>query len=94
MARKGHIGRKGQAALDFDATGERREANSLVNDIRREVELWRGRGYPGATAISRKLVQHWAGVKTIYDMSATPFYLAGWGHQEGYIFPWVAATSR
>lgn len=49
-----------QAALDFDATGERIEANTLINDIRREVDLWRARQYPGATAISRKLMQHWA----------------------------------
>ena len=53
-------GRKLQAALDFDATGERREVNSLINDIRREVELWRARNYPGATAISRKLMLYWA----------------------------------
>lgn len=53
-------GKRAQAALDFDVTGERREDNSLINDIRREVELWRGRNYPGATAISRKLMLHWA----------------------------------
>lgn len=46
-------GKKAQAALDFDATGERREANSLVNDIRREVDLWRARNYPGATPIKQ-----------------------------------------
>lgn len=57
------VGKKGkanQAALDFDIAGERIEANSLINDIRREVELWRARNYPGATAISRKLMLHWA----------------------------------
>ncbi|MGH3632179.1 MAG: BPTD_3080 family restriction endonuclease, partial [Sciscionella sp.] len=47
--------------LDFDATGERRERNTLVNDIRREVAKWRMGGvYNGATPISRKLLQHWA----------------------------------
>ena len=50
-----------QASLDlFDTTGERREVNSLINDMRQRVELWRGRGYPHVTAISRKLMQHWA----------------------------------
>ncbi len=44
----------------FDTTGERRERNSLINDIRQRVELWRGRGYPHVTPISRKLMQHWA----------------------------------
>lgn len=53
-------GRKAQAALDFDSSGDRREINSLINDIRREVELWRARNYPGATAISRKLMLYWA----------------------------------
>jgi type III restriction enzyme len=50
----------GQVALDFDVTGERREPNTLINDIRREVDLWRARNYPGATAISRKLMLYWA----------------------------------
>ncbi|MCC5953686.1 MAG: hypothetical protein JJU45_16460 [Acidimicrobiia bacterium] len=50
-----------QEALDFDLTGERREVNSLINDIRHQVELWRARRYPGVTPISRKLLEHWAG---------------------------------
>lgn len=49
-----------QTMLDFDAFGERSEVNSLINDVRRQVDLWRARQYPGATAISRKLMQHWA----------------------------------
>lgn len=62
--RKGN-GKRGQPepeqqAFDTDIFGERREVNTLINDIRREVELWRNRGYPGATPISRKLMQHWA----------------------------------
>lgn len=38
-----------QVAIDFDLTGERREENSLINDIRARVELWRSRQYPGVT---------------------------------------------
>lgn len=49
-----------QTALDFDVTGERREQNSLINDIRRQAELWRNRQYPWVTPMSRKLLQHWA----------------------------------
>ena len=49
-----------QIGFDFDATGERREANSLINDIRRSVELWRGRGWNGVTPYTRKLLEHWA----------------------------------
>ena len=55
---------KGQAvdqqAIDFDITGERREVNTLINDIRARVEMWRARGYNGVTPISRKLLLHWA----------------------------------
>lgn len=49
-----------QDELDLDVTGQRREKNTLVNDLRREVELWRARGYPRVTAISRNLLEHWA----------------------------------
>src|SRR6266542_3006789 len=38
-SRKGR--RAAQQELDFDVTGERREKNTLINDIRREVERWR-----------------------------------------------------
>lgn len=60
---KGKRGRDGstQEAFDFDATGERREKNNLINEIRRDVEKWRGDGqYPGVTPITRKLLQYWA----------------------------------
>jgi type III restriction enzyme len=30
-----------------------------------------------------------AGIKQIFDLSATPFYLKGSGYTEGYIFPWT-----
>jgi hypothetical protein len=50
-----------QQEIDFDLTGKRREKNSLINDLRREVEKWRRGGhYDGVTAITRKLLQHWA----------------------------------
>lgn len=66
VTKKGKKGKKGkdgseQEAFDFDATGERREKNSLINDIRRDVAKWRGGGeYAGITPITRKLLQHWA----------------------------------
>ncbi|HET9871898.1 MAG TPA: DEAD/DEAH box helicase family protein [Propionibacteriaceae bacterium] len=50
-----------QLTFDLDATRERRERNSLINDLRREMERWRRGGhYNGVTPISRKLLQHWA----------------------------------
>jgi type III restriction enzyme len=32
---------------------------ALVNHIRTQVASWRERGYPGTTAITRRLLQHW-----------------------------------
>ena len=48
------VSRKGskaaeQLTLDFDVTGERREQNTLINDIRREVERWRASNWNGVT---------------------------------------------
>jgi type III restriction enzyme len=58
VSRKGQ--RVQQAALDFDITGERREQNTLINDIRREVEWWRASNWNGVTPYTRKLLTHWA----------------------------------
>jgi type III restriction enzyme len=49
-----------QQAIDFDVTGERREQNSLINDIRREVERWRANDWNGVTPYTRKLLAHWS----------------------------------
>ena len=61
VAKKGNRGGPVQETIDFDVTGERRERNELINEIRRDVAKWRGDGqYGGVTPISRKLLQHWA----------------------------------
>jgi type III restriction enzyme len=59
VTRKGRK-RYDQPALDFDPTGERREVNTLINDIRREVERWRANNWNGVTPYSRKLLAHWS----------------------------------
>ena len=33
--------------------------NATVNEIRGTVDVWRERGYQGATAVSRRLLHHW-----------------------------------
>ena len=43
-------------------------------------------GSPGSKPSRRKL-----GVKAIYDLSATPFFLRGSGYPEGTLFPWVVS---
>ena len=63
ITRKGKRATDGsvQGEIDFDLTGERRERNSLINDIRRDVARWRRDGrYAGVTPVTRKLLQHWA----------------------------------
>jgi type III restriction enzyme len=56
-----------QQVLDFDPTGERRERNSLINDIRREIERWRGGNWNGVTPYTRKLLAHWAADRPTRD---------------------------
>ncbi len=40
----------------------------------------------GLEAIQQKL-----GIKAVYDLSATPFFLKGSGYREGTLFPWVVS---
>ncbi len=47
-----------------------------------EARVW----ISGLEAIQRKL-----GLRAIYDLSATPFFLKGSGYAEGTIFPWVVS---
>jgi type III restriction enzyme len=58
--KKGSAGSGEQQRLDFDPTGERLEENSLINDIRLEVERWRAQNWNGVTPYTRKLLTHWA----------------------------------
>ncbi len=42
----------------------------------------------GIEALDRKLSK---GVRAVYDLSATPFFLRGSGYAEGSLFPWVVS---
>src|SRR5207249_7027454 len=68
------------AATDDDALKgeERREAERRD----REARVW----VTGLQAVARKV-----GVKVVYDLSATPFYLRGSGWPEGTLFGWVVS---
>jgi type III restriction enzyme len=59
VSRKGGKASADALTLDFDVTGERREQNTLINDIRREVERWRANNWNGVTPYTRKLLLHW-----------------------------------
>jgi len=65
------------------------EEAKLTGDERRETEkreeearIW----ISGIEAVKSKM-----GVKAIYDLSATPFFLRGSGYPEGTLFPWVVS---
>jgi type III restriction enzyme len=47
---------------------------NLVNTIRGRVDQWRSAGYPGITAVTRRLLEHW------HDSTArqNPFFSANW----------------
>jgi type III restriction enzyme len=47
-----------------------------------EARVW----ISGIEAVKEKL-----GVKVVYDLSATPFFLRGSGYDEGTLFPWVVS---
>jgi type III restriction enzyme len=71
--------RRLDAAEDVKLKGdERKEADQREEEAR----VW----VSGLEAVNRKL-----GVKTVYDLSATPFFLRGSGYSEGTLFPWVVS---
>jgi len=64
---------------DEKLTGdERREAEQREEEAR----IW----ISGLEAVKEKI-----GVKVVYDLSATPFFLRGSGYSEGTLFPWVVS---
>jgi type III restriction enzyme len=65
------------------------EEEKLSGDERKEAErreeearVW----ISGLEAVKKKM-----GIRAIYDLSATPFFLRGSGYSEGTLFPWVVS---
>ena len=71
------VGADSEAALSPE---EKKEAAENEEAAR----LW----INGIEALGRKLSK---GVRAVYDLSATPFFLRGSGYQEGTLFPWVVS---
>ena len=71
--------KQGEDAVDVvdDLTGDEKAA---AKDENRYARMW----ISGLEAIQRKV-----GILTVYDLSATPFFLRGSGYQEGTLFPWT-----
>jgi len=70
----------GDETEDTLSADERREAAENSEAAR----LW----INGIEALGRKLSK---GVRAVYDLSATPFFLRGSGYREGTLFPWVVS---
>ncbi|MGD0610286.1 MAG: DEAD/DEAH box helicase family protein [Anaerolineales bacterium] len=74
-----HCYRRKTEADEEKLTGdERREAEQREEEAR----IW----ITGLEAVKEKI-----GVKVVYDLSATPFFLHGSGYSEGTLFPWVVS---
>ncbi|MGQ0715292.1 MAG: BPTD_3080 family restriction endonuclease [Gemmatimonadaceae bacterium] len=67
-----------------DVEGEKLKGDDRKEAERRDEEarVW----LSGIEAVQRKI-----GVKVVYDLSATPFFLRGSGWPEGTLFPWVVS---
>jgi len=75
-----HCYRARPRSEDEDAlTGEDRTAAERNNEA---AGLW----ISGLEALKRKI-----GVRAVYDLSATPFFLQGSGYVEGTLFPWTVS---
>ena len=74
-----HCYRRKPDGEDVKLTGDdRKEAEKREEEAR----VW----ISGIEAVKAKI-----GVKAIYDLSATPFFLRGSGYPEGTLFPWVVS---
>ena len=74
-----HCYRRRAIEEDIKLTGdERKEAEKREEEAR----IW----ISGLEALKTKI-----GVKVVYDLSATPFFLRGSGYPEGTLFPWVVS---
>ena len=65
------------------------EDEKLKGDDRKEAEERKKKAQiwiSGLEAVKNKI-----GIKIIYDLSATPFFLRGSGYREGTLFPWVVS---
>ncbi|MDP2158197.1 MAG: DEAD/DEAH box helicase family protein, partial [Nitrospirota bacterium] len=74
-----HCYRRRQGEPDDDLKGdERKEAEKREEEAR----VW----ISGLEAVKAKI-----GIRAVYDLSATPFFLRGSGYPEGTLFPWVVS---
>ncbi|RME70736.1 MAG: restriction endonuclease subunit R [Chloroflexi bacterium] len=59
-----------------------REERAELKKHEQEARVW----ISGLEAVQKK-----SGIRVVYDLSATPFFLRGSGYKEGTLFPWVVS---
>lgn len=74
-----HCYRRKPDGEDVALSGEDRREAEKRNE---EARLW----ISGLEAMQKKI-----GIRMVYDLSATPFFLRGSGYPEGTLFPWVVS---
>ncbi len=74
-----HCYRRKPDGIDEPLTGEERKEAQQNSETAR---IW----ISGLEALERK-----SGIRAIFDLSATPFFLRGSGYSEGVLFPWVVS---
>lgn len=74
-----HCYRRRQGETDEDLKGEERKEAEKREE---EARVW----ITGLESVKAKI-----GVRAVYDLSATPFFLRGSGYPEGTLFPWVVS---
>jgi type III restriction enzyme len=67
---------------DADEQGLSLEERKEAAENARAAEVW----ISGLESVKQKI-----GVRSLYDLSATPFFLRGSGYPEGTLFPWVVS---
>src|SRR5664279_5023748 len=73
----------------LDETAEKEEENYVINQIRQHIKLWRQRGYPGITRVTRQLLDYWTAEgreKRLFfcqiEAVETAIYIAEAAHRE------------
>ena len=85
------VKKTGNATFDW---GNGKVANELVKALQRDATVFEQVRRDATNGMNEAMLATFAkhaGIKQIWDLSATPFYLSGSGYNEGYIFPWTVS---
>jgi len=84
-----HCYQAADANAHADANAGDTDSPKLTAEEKREAEQANRAAHVWLTGLRE--VQKKVGVRAVFDLSATPFFLAGSGYREGTLFPWVVS---